>query len=101
MSLGITPYQIQNYLNTPEDRAAYLDAVVHDDGKYTPELLPVAIGDVIKAVGVAKVSEETGLNRESLYKAFSEKGNPTYSTLSKVLHALGVDLNLIARSVAH
>lgn len=55
----------------------------------------VAIGNVIKArAGMTKVAAEVGANRESLYRAFSEAGNPGFGTVRKTLQALGLELDI-------
>ena len=55
-----------------------------------PELFLRSLGDVAKAWGVAQISEVSGLNRENLYDMLSEKGNPRFSSLLKVLDAMGL-----------
>jgi probable addiction module antidote protein len=60
----------------------------------TPELLLKAIGNVLQAHAIATVAKETGLARENLYRAFSDQGNPRYQTLSGVLAALGLRIDI-------
>ena len=55
-----------------------------------PAVFVAALGHVVKHKGVAQMAEATGLNRESLYKAFNGKTQPKWSTVHKLLHALGV-----------
>ena len=52
-----------------------------------------ALGDIARAKGMSKVARETGLSRESLYKALSEDGNPSLATVLKVAKALGLQLH--------
>ncbi len=52
-----------------------------------------ALGDIARAKGMAQVAKEAGLSRESLYKALSENGNPSFATILKVTKALGVRLH--------
>ena len=52
-----------------------------------------ALGDIARAKGMAQVAKEAGLSRESLYKALSENGNPSFATILKVTKALGVQLH--------
>ena len=80
-------YDSADYLKSEADIAAYLDAVMEEDD---PSLLAVALGDIARARGMTQLAKETGMTRESLYKALSGKGNPAYATLAKVAHALGV-----------
>jgi probable addiction module antidote protein len=51
-----------------------------------------ALGDIARAKGMALVAKEAGLSRESLYRALSADGNPSFATVLKVAKALGVRL---------
>jgi len=51
-----------------------------------------ALGDISRARGMARVARDAGLSRESLYKALSATGNPSFATVLKVARALGVRL---------
>jgi probable addiction module antidote protein len=42
---------------------------------------------------MATIARKTGLGRQSLYKALSEDGNPEFSTVMKVLGALGTKIS--------
>lgn len=79
------------YLNTAEDMEAYLSAALADG---SPELIQAAIGDIARAKGMTQIAKESGLTRESLYKALSTKGNPAFSTIVKVIEALGGKLEI-------
>ncbi len=71
--------------------AAYLEAVLEEGD---PALIAAALGDIARAKGgIAKIARETGLGRESLYKALSPEGNPEFSTILKVMRALGLQLH--------
>ena len=70
--------------------AAYLEEAFADGD---PALIASAIGDVV-ARNIASISRETGLTRETLYRAFSPDGNPTLTTLSAVVKALGFQLSI-------
>lgn len=89
--LGLLPYDVIDYLQTPEDRAGYLDVWLEESPEDTRGLSR-AIGDIARAKGMAEVAAAAGLNRESLYRALSEKGNPSLATVMKVLIALGIRL---------
>jgi probable addiction module antidote protein len=85
-------FKTSDYLKSNEDRAEYLKAVMaeNDEG-----LLMLSIREIIDSMGgMGKVAKETGLARESLYRSFSEKGNPTYKTLFKVLDNIGLQLSV-------
>ena len=56
--------------------------------------LRVALGEVARAHGMMKISRETGLAREALYRALSEKGNPELTTVLRVLKALGLQMGI-------
>lgn len=70
---------------------AYLEEAFADGD---PALIASAIGDVARARNIAAISRETGLTRETLYRAFSPDGNPTLATLSAVIKALGFQLSI-------
>ena len=78
------------HLETEEDMAAYLEAAL-EDGE--PTLVAVALGYIARAKGMSQIARETGLGRESLYKALSPDGNPEFSTILKVVRALGLRLH--------
>lgn len=77
------------HLETEEDITAYLEAALEDDD---PALFSAALGDVARAKGMSQIARETGLGRESLYKALSPEGNPEFATVLKVLRSLGLKL---------
>jgi probable addiction module antidote protein len=83
------PWDPAEHLETDEDIAAYLEAVLEEDD---PALFQAALGDVARAIGMTAIARETGLRRESLYKALSAEGNPEFATIVKVLKALGLTL---------
>jgi probable addiction module antidote protein len=81
------------YIKTPEDVAAYLDAALEDGD---PALIAVVLGNIARSKGMAIVAKKAGLGRESLYKALSKGGNPKLDTVLKVVHALGLKLQTAA-----
>jgi len=83
-------YDTTEYLDTDEDMAAYLDAALQDG---EPALVAAALGDIARAKGMAQLARDTGLGRESLYKALSADGNPEFATVLKVVKALGLRLH--------
>jgi len=85
-------YDAADYLETEEDIAAYLDAVIDECGD-DPSLIARALGDVARARNMSQLARETGMTREGLYKALSAAGNPSFGTVLKVAHALGLDLH--------
>ena len=87
------PWDAAEYLETNEDMAAYLEAAL-DEGN--PSVVAAALGDIARAKGMMQIARETGLGRESLYKALSPEGNPEFSTVLKVIRALGLRLHAAA-----
>lgn len=77
------------HLETHEDMANYLEAALEDGD---PTLVAAALGDIARAKGMTQLSRDTGLARESLYKALSPEGNPEFATVMKVIQALGLRL---------
>ncbi|MFL5229939.1 MAG: addiction module antidote protein [Microvirga sp.] len=73
MALATKPWDPAEFLDSDEAVAAYIDAAL-DDGD--PALVAAALGDVARARGMSRIATETGMSRESLYKALNEKGNP-------------------------
>lgn len=87
-------YKTSDYLATAEDVAFYIDVALEEDD---PKLLLAALRDVVDSQGgMAMIAERTGLNRESLYKALSETGNPKLSTLFEIIKSLGLHLSVKA-----
>ncbi len=84
-------FDVAAHLNTPEEIAAYLDAVLEEGDD---KLLLVALRTVVKSKGFTTVAQGAGLRRETLYQSFSEDGNPRLSTLSGVLGQLGMRLSV-------
>jgi probable addiction module antidote protein len=88
------PWDPAEHLETEEDMAAYLEAALEDGD---PALVAATLGDIARAKGMSRIARETGLGRENLYRALSPDGNPEFSTVLKVVRALG--LRLHARAV--
>ncbi|MBS0315523.1 MAG: putative addiction module antidote protein [Proteobacteria bacterium] len=84
-------FDAADYLQNEQACAEYLTAVLEEGD---PALLAAALGDVAKARGMSQVARESGLTREGLYKALSSQGNPSFATVLKVLHALGLRIDV-------
>jgi len=82
-------YDVAEQLRTPEEMAAYLDAWLEEAPDDVAGITR-ALGDIARAKGMSQVARDAGLSRESLYKALSENGNPSFATVLKVARALGV-----------
>jgi probable addiction module antidote protein len=85
-------YDVAEHLRTPQEMAAYLDAWL-DEAPDDISGIARALGDIARAKGMSQVAKEAGLSRESLYRALSEGGNPSFATVLKVARALGVRLH--------
>jgi probable addiction module antidote protein len=86
------PYDVAEQLRTPEEMAAYLDAWL-EEAPDDAAGIARALGDIARAKGMSQVARDAGLSRESLYKALSENGNPSFATVLKVARALGFKLH--------
>ena len=87
-----SPYDVAEHLRTPDEMAAYLDAWL-DEAPDDPSGIARALGDIARAKGMSQVARDAGLSRESLYRALSAGGNPSFATVLKVAKALGVRLH--------
>ena len=88
----IREFDVQNYLKTPEERAAYLEAILEDGD---PSLIAAGLGEIARAVGMTDLARQTGISRETLYKSLAPGGNPTLATISKIAGALGLRLAVV------
>ena len=79
-----------DHLETKEGMAAYLEAALEDGD---PALILAVLGDIARAKGMTGIARNSGLGRESLYKALSPGGNPGFATVLKVVQALGLQLH--------
>lgn len=93
MSIKISDLDISQYLDTEESIASYLSSIIEEGD---PKLLLAAISDVAKARGMAKIASDSGLGRESLYKALKPESKPRFETIVKVLNSLGVKMQFNA-----
>jgi probable addiction module antidote protein len=84
-----TVWDPAEYLETEEDINLYLEEIFKIGD---PGIIVAAIGDAARARGMSRISEDTGMGRESLYKSLSQGGNPSFETVLKVLSSLGFGL---------
>jgi probable addiction module antidote protein len=89
-------WDVAEHLETEEDMAAYLEVALEGND---PSLIAAALGDIARAKGMSQIANQTGLGRESLYKALSPDGNPEFSTILKVLNALGLQLHAVSGKI--
>src|SRR5690625_1673774 len=91
-----TEFDLSDYLTSEEDIAEYISQVLAEGD--SEELLR-AIGYIAKARGMTQLAKDTGLGRESLYKAFRKGSKPQFETVYKVLSALNIDLKAVPKRV--
>ena len=91
LKMVTSKFDVSDYLDNTEMIAEYLNEILE---KGNQDDLIVAIGNVAKAIGMTKIAEKSGLSRPSLYKALSEGSKPQFSTIMKVLRAIGGQVNV-------
>lgn len=93
MTEKFSRYDTADYLKTEADMALYLDACIEEDPG-DGSLIRTALGSIARAKGMSQLARDTGISREGLYRALSAEGNPEFSTVMKVIRALGVKLHV-------
>jgi probable addiction module antidote protein len=84
------PWDITESLDSDGRIVEYLNAALEEGDA---DLVVAALGDIARTRGMAKIARQIGLGRESLHKALSPEGNPEFSTILKVVRALGLRLH--------
>jgi probable addiction module antidote protein len=92
---NFTDFDVSDYLDSDEMIAEFLAAAMEDDN---PEVFIAALGHIAKAKGMTEIARESGLGRESLYKALKAGSKLRYDTVQKVLSALGVRLTVTSKA---
>ncbi|MCL2602661.1 MAG: putative addiction module antidote protein [Treponema sp.] len=87
----VSDWNLADEIHTKEDVIGIIDAALQENDI---EFFCKIIGDVARSKGMAQIARDLNLNRESLYHSLSEKGNPSFSTVVKVLDNLGLRLNV-------
>ena len=95
MKIKTAPFDAADYLVNDEIIAEYLTAALEDEN---PDIFLVAVKDVARARGMTQLAKDTGLGRESLYKALAPGAKPRYDTMLKVIRALGITLHATAHA---
>ena len=90
----LIPFDISEYLDSEEAISEYLSQVLEDGDN--DEFIR-AIGHIAKAKGMAQIAEDTGLGRESLYKAFRANSKPRFDTVMRVMNSLQIQLSASPR----
>ncbi len=88
----LIPFDAARYLTDDVAIAEYMTAVL-EMGE--PDLLLLALSDVARARGMAQVAKDSGLGRESLYKALTPGAKPRFDTVMKVMTALGIQMQAL------
>lgn len=91
MSVKTKPFDSAEYLTTEKDMVEYLNICLEEGDA---ALMAHAVGVVARARGMTQLAKDTHLSRESLYKALSTDGNPSFATMLKVFDALGIKLKV-------
>jgi len=91
MALKLKKWDSSEHLKTEEDIARYWEACL-EEGDDDRAFITAALGTIARARGMSELARKTGLTREGLYKALSPGGNPEFSTVMKVIRALGLEL---------
>lgn len=87
-----TRYDVAEHLRTTNEMAAYLEACM-EEANGDASFIAKALGDIARAKGMTQVARDSGLSRESLYKALSGDRAPSFDTILKVVDALGLKLH--------
>ena len=91
-TIKLRKWDSAEHLKTDYDMAQYFEACLQEAGD-DAAFVAKALGNIARAKGMSQLSRDTGLGRESLYKALSGEGNPSFATILKVMRALGVKLH--------
>jgi len=90
-SVKTTVWDMAEHINTKEDVIGILEAALEENDM---EFLFSVIGDIARSKGMAQIAKDLNLARESLYRSLSQDGNPSFSTIFKVLDNLGFQLSI-------
>ncbi|MGP4712570.1 MULTISPECIES: addiction module antidote protein [unclassified Psychrobacter] len=91
MTIKLRKWDSAEHLKTDEDMQAYLQACIEESNN-DAAFIAKALGNIARAKGMSQLSKDTGLGRESLYKALSGEVNPSFDTIIKVVKALNLRL---------
>ena len=78
-------------LRDPKFASDYITAAIIENDL---DFLPVALGDIAKAHGITKLSENSGINRRTLYKVFDKNGHPSFELVSQIMDHLGLKIEV-------
>jgi probable addiction module antidote protein len=92
MSLKTTKWDVNEFLDSEERVALFLEAAFEDGD---PALITAALGEVARARGMTQTAKDSGIAREALYRALSADGHPEFNTVLKVLRSFGLRLSAV------
>jgi probable addiction module antidote protein len=84
-------WDMADHIKTKDDVIGYLEAALEENDT---ELLFHVIGDIARSEGMTQLARELNLSRESLYRSFSKTGNPSFTTVLKLLDVLGYKIEI-------
>ena len=93
MAEKFTRWDAADYIRTADDARSYLEAATEEDPG-DGSLIRAALSDIARAQNMSQLARDVGMTREGLYKALSEKGNPSFSTVMKITRALGLQVRI-------
>ena len=96
MALKLNKWDVVDHLKSAEDIAGYFDACVEEDPG-DGSLIRASLNDICRAQGMSQLARAAGLTREGLYKALAPGGNPEFSTILKIMKALGLSFHQVQR----
>ncbi len=88
-----TRWEITHHLSTTEDVRLYLGACVEEDPG-DGSLIRTALNDIARSGNMSQLARDAGMTREGLYKALSDKGNPSFATVMRITRALGMQMRI-------
>ncbi len=86
-------FDVADYIDDLDDAAGYLEIALEASAE-DPTAVPRALGAIARSQNMSELARRVGMSRDGLYKALSEEGNPTWSTILKVTNALGLRFEL-------
>lgn len=95
MSITFSKWKVTEHLRTLEDARLYLEACAKEDPG-DGSLIRAALNDIARSGNMSWLAREIGMSREGLYKALSEDGNPAFSTVVRIVRALGLQVRFTA-----
>jgi probable addiction module antidote protein len=88
-------WDMADHIKTKDDVIGYLEAALEENDT---ELFFEVIGDIARSEGMTQLARELNLSRESLYRSFSKTGNPSFTTVVKLLDVLGYKIKVLPKT---